>query len=83
MHKRVCLAALLFLVVIGCAKSSSSTIPDNNGLWLFRENDKFGYVDASGKAVIPATFDHAGAFADGLAPVEVGDRWGYIDPPGN
>src|SRR5579871_4918752 len=31
---------------------------------------------------IPASFDEAGMFADGLAPVRVGGKFGYIDTRG-
>jgi len=51
------------------------------------DDDKWGYIDTSGKLVIPARFDIAGSFSNGLACVaeEVGKkrfRVGYIDPSG-
>ncbi len=50
-----------------------------------REHDlghcKFTFVDHQG-AVLPGRFDDAGAFHEGLAPVKVRDKWGYIDRTG-
>jgi hypothetical protein len=35
-----------------------------------------------GKIVINPQFDRCGHFVDGLAAVEVGQQWGYIDTTG-
>ncbi len=42
----------------------------------------WGYVDAKGSFVIPATFEEAFPFADGLAVVKVKGFCGYIDSSG-
>lgn len=42
---------------------------------------KFGYKEY-GEIVIPAEFDMAGNFSEGLAPVSVYGRWGFIDKIG-
>ena len=44
---------------------------------------KSGYIDKEGDLVIEAKFDDAKDFYEGLAPVRVGDKWGYIDKTGN
>ncbi len=50
----------------------------------FVSRGKHGYMDISGRAVIPPQFDEAIPFTDcGLANVMVGDRWGYIDTSGD
>ena len=51
------------------------------------DDDKWGFIDVSGKLVIPATFDGADQFSEeGLASVSVGDfltgRHGFIDKAG-
>lgn len=46
----------------------------------FGENS--GYIDAAGTLVIPARFEQAGSFREGLAPVQIGAMWGYIDKSG-
>ncbi|HEY6388633.1 MAG TPA: WG repeat-containing protein, partial [Candidatus Acidoferrum sp.] len=43
-----------------------------------REASHWGYVDADGKSVIPAQFDSASEFSEGVAAVEVNKRFGYI-----
>ena len=44
----------------------------------------YGYIDPSGKWVIPPQFDYAEKFSDGLARVEWRQKleWGYIDKHG-
>jgi hypothetical protein len=48
-----------------------------------RKGDKWGYIDKKGKMVIPAVYDGADIFSEGLARVEVNGKWGYIDTKGN
>lgn len=44
---------------------------------------EYGYVDKTGKEIIPYQFTDAGIFSEnGLAAVEKGDKWGYIDKSG-
>jgi WG containing repeat len=40
---------------------------------------QYGFIDLSGKEVIPPFFEGAFSFSAGLAPVKVGGKWGYID----
>ncbi len=46
---------------------------------------KWGYMDTTGKLIIPAQFDDAEDFSEGLARVKIkgaSDKWGYIDKKG-
>lgn len=44
---------------------------------------KHGFIDRVGAVVIEPVFDGStGEFSEGLAEVQDGDRWGYIDPAG-
>jgi len=43
---------------------------------------KYTFVNRSGKIISDDRYDYAGHFAEGLAPVRVGERWGYIDKTG-
>lgn len=53
------------------------------GRIVFKENGKFGYLDASGKAVIPAQYKEAEDFRNGYARVVTTDRkFAVIDPNG-
>lgn len=57
-----------------------------DGRSMFVENTengtRLGYIDASGTVAIPAKYDDASIFEDGLAYVKEGDRWFYIDATG-
>lgn len=41
-----------------------------------------GFIDRTGKMVIPAGFDAARDFSEGLAAVRVKGKWGYVDRTG-
>lgn len=43
---------------------------------------KYGYVDAKGIVVIPAKYDYARDFKEGLASVILDNKYGYIDQTG-
>src|SRR5262249_11069668 len=51
-------------------------------------NSKWGFIDRTGKAVIPARYTRVDEFSEGLAPVKVdgyhaaGGQWGYVDRSG-
>jgi hypothetical protein len=38
----------------------------------------YGFIDATGKEVVPCIFEDARDFSEGLAPVKVDGKWGYI-----
>lgn len=46
------------------------------------KDKKFGFLDRSGREIIPPTYDYAAPFSEGLAMVSQGDKWGYIDRTG-
>lgn len=50
-----------------------------NGLILVRQNEKYGYIDKTGKEVIPPRFDGiGGAFHDRFV-IKLGEKYGLID----
>ncbi|HET8734768.1 MAG TPA: WG repeat-containing protein [Anaeromyxobacteraceae bacterium] len=76
---------------VGLRKVDGTAIPGewegcgnlSEGLIAVRLDGLWGFVDASGRAVIPLRYDHAGDFSGGLAPVTVeGGRCGYVDRAG-
>ena len=84
--------ALVIAVVTGgvialVATNSSkweSNLDYSEGLAAVKDdNDKFGYIDKTGRLVIPGQWDVVGCFMEGLAPV-MGDngKFGYIDKTG-
>src|SRR2546426_9928212 len=44
--------------------------------------DRYGYIDAAGKMIIPPRFQFAGEFSAGLAEGRVADQWGCIHTTG-
>jgi hypothetical protein len=46
------------------------------------QEDSYRYIDVNGRVAIAGSFDTALPFAEGLAPVENGGRWGFIDKAG-
>ena len=40
------------------------------------------YIDQTGKKAFPQVFQRGGEFSEGLAPVSVDDKWGFIDASG-
>lgn len=55
---------------------------DNSGLYPVNVNGKYGFMDRSGKTVIPPQFDQTYGFSEGLAAVRIGTKFGYIDTKG-
>lgn len=52
-------------------------------LWVHGSGgQKAGYIDKTGKVVIPAEYDSAGEFSEGLADAEKDGKWGFIDKTG-
>lgn len=49
---------------------------DNN------DNEVYGFIDTTGKVVIPAKYDTVGDFKDGIATVMINEKWGLIDKTG-
>jgi hypothetical protein len=45
-------------------------------------NGKHGYIDETGKEVIPFKYDEAEDFSEGIALVRLNDKFGYIDKTG-
>jgi hypothetical protein len=44
--------------------------------------DRYGYIDATGRDVIPPKYENADSFSEGFAAVEIGEKWGFIDESG-
>lgn len=56
--------------------------PASVGLFLFKQDGKFGYYDGKGGTPVQAQFSDAGHFSEGLAPVAVDGKWGYVNKTG-
>ena len=55
----------------------------NGYAFLRKEFGKCGFVDKTGKEVIPCKYDEVQSFSEGLACVELNDKSGFIDKSGN
>jgi hypothetical protein len=51
-------------------------------LWPVGQGKKSGYIDKTGRLIIPCQFDAAEDFSEGLAAVEINEKTGYIDKAG-
>ncbi|RZS97061.1 WG repeat-containing protein [Cecembia calidifontis] len=58
-------------------------LPGQEGLYGAMKSGKFGFIDKSGKWVIPAQFDEVKKFNDGLASYQLNGQWGLVDRSGN
>lgn len=47
-----------------------------------KTNYVFYYIDKTGKKMFGSDYEIAGEFSEGLAPVEIGQKWGYIGVDG-
>ena len=55
---------------------------DTNSKTVYETVYKYGFINKTGKYVVPPQFDSIGDFSEGLALVAVGDKRGYIDKTG-
>lgn len=54
----------------------------SNNLTTFKENNKYGYINKKGKVVIPAIYEYAYPFVNGMAYVELNGKSGFINKKG-
>lgn len=82
----VCVLLLCAMCAIfGCSHSiDKQTQEQYKKQTLFRiyENNKFGYIDTTGKVIIKPKFHNAGDFSEGLAAVREDGLYGYINEQG-
>jgi hypothetical protein len=53
-----------------------------DSLYRIRVDNKYGFIDKTGKVIVQPVFAEAGEFSEGLAVVKSGDRFGFIDATG-
>ena len=46
------------------------------------EDKKWGFVDKTGKVVVPLIYDEVGHFREGLCWVRKDKKWGFVDKTG-
>lgn len=64
-------------------KEPITIYPFKDGFAIYSYNpSNYGFIDKTGKIVIPAVYDSVEDFSEGLAAVKLGDKYGYIDNKG-
>jgi hypothetical protein len=60
-------------------KNIQKLLPGNEGLYGALIDGKYGFVDEMGKLRIANRYEQVGRFSEGVAPMKIGNQWGYID----
>src|SRR4029078_13725135 len=60
----------------------SHAISAQDILRKFETNGKYGFKNKSGEIIIPAKYQDAGYFKDGLAAIKQNNKWGFVDDQG-
>lgn len=68
---------------VGSFECDDVDVITEDGIVAFKKNDKWGFVDTTGKVIVEPQFDSAKSFSNGLAAVCQGERWGFADQEGN
>ncbi len=78
------LGFLAFMLNMGCKVDTSSQAEEEAAYQADFEDsgNQWGFIDTSGKLVIPAQFDDVSPFSEGMAAVRIKSNWGYIDAEG-
>ena len=71
-------SALIILVAL----AYQSAVMAQETLYPFSDKGKYGYINKTGKVVLPAQFEFAEKFYEGLAVVKQGGKRGFIDATG-
>jgi len=74
------LACSLFWSLFICISLAAQST--DNPLFPIELNDRWGYIDRSGKIVIEPRFESAEEFSEGLAVVQLDGKSGFIDASG-
>ena len=76
-----------YRVLVG--KEEVVTLSKYDDVWDFSEglarvklNNKWGFIDKTGKEVIPLIYDEVRDFSEGLACVKLNSKYGFIDGKG-
>ena len=55
----------------------------SEGLGAVKRDNKWGFVNKTGKEIIPLIYDAVQRFSEGLAAVNIKGKWGFIDKKNN
>ena len=54
----------------------------SEGLAAVKSDAGWGFIDPTGKEIVPCKYDQVGNFSDGMAPVKLNEQWSFIDKTG-
>ena len=81
--KRLLILAIALLVAAGgCHKDKKPLDKNDQFRLLVKKNGKYGYCARNGDLAIPAQYENASIFSEGLAAVRIKGKDGFIDPTG-
>ena len=63
---------------IGKFQCDELDMSTDEGIFAFKENEKWGFVNSEGKIIIKPEYDEALSFSNGLAAVCKNEKWGFI-----
>jgi hypothetical protein len=75
------LVCLLVVAAVGMDVVSAEPAAKLNRLLIVRDG-KYGYIDRAGQVVVPLQFPYSLDFVEGMARVELGEQWTYINEAG-
>jgi hypothetical protein len=78
---RILPGVLLVVLVTGPLARGGERKTDGPPL-LIRVDGKFGYIDRAGKVIVPPQFSYALNFVEGMARVDLGEKWTYVNEAG-
>jgi len=83
MKKVIIFLTIIFtlLIVISCSKYDYVD-EFKDGLAKVKLNNKYGFINKTGKEITPIKYNYAHDFSDGLAQVKLDSKYGYIDKTG-
>src|SRR5690349_382196 len=70
------------LAALALAALALLSAPADDRRFKIVVDHKTGYIDATGREVIPLRYDSGRGFTEGLAAGRVDDKWGYVDTAG-
>jgi hypothetical protein len=76
------LTTALLAASVGAQQTNSRRLGPADGLLSVTVDGKHGFIDLTGRLVIPPTFDFAWGFSEGLASAWQNGRAGFIDRTG-
>lgn len=80
-YRRLFIVLLEIILALPYTSSLAETENPTN-LWPVCKDGLYGFVDRQGRMVIPAKYEYAGSFSEGLAAVCKNHRYGFVDASG-